>query len=189
MNWLDYVLIALLGFCMMRSFMRGITREIIGMAAAIAAVVLGMWFYTTIGAAIRPWFSSDRTSNFLGFLIIVAATIVVGALASALVRRFVKAVGLSFMDRLLGAGFGLLRGAIIAITLLAGYMALGPGGGAKTAPSAVVHSQIAPYLMEASRVVVDVAPMSLKRSFREEYDQVKAEILQRARPDNQSVVK
>ena len=45
MNWLDYVLIAVLGFSAVRSFMRGFSREVIGLCAAIAALVLGMWFY------------------------------------------------------------------------------------------------------------------------------------------------
>jgi membrane protein required for colicin V production len=173
-NWLDYVLIAVLGFSAIRSFMRGFSREVIGLCAAVAALVLGMWFYGTAGALVKPWIASERADAFIGFLIVVFAVLAAGAILGAIVKRFISAVGLSFFDRLLGACFGLLRGALIAIALLTAYIAFGPQTGPKTAPAAVVHSQIAPYLLSASSIFVDIAPMELKRSFREVYDEVLA---------------
>ena len=106
----------------------------------------------------------------------IVGVLLLGAVVGSIVRRFVKAVGLSFFDRLLGAVFGLLRGALIAIALLTAYIAFGPRSTSGTAPFAVVHSQIAPYLMEASSIFVDAAPAQLKRSFREVYDEARAEI-------------
>ena len=182
MNWLDYVLIVILAFSIQGSVRRGFVREFISIGAAIAALILGMWFYGTAGSLVRPFVSSDRAANFLGFVIVVIVVLIAGAVVGAIVRRFVKAVGLSFFDRLLGAGFGLLRGAIVCIALLTAYMAFGHTANSKTAPDAVIHSQIAPYLIEASRVMVDVAPMELKRSFSEEYERVKSEIAKLAQP-------
>jgi len=189
MNWLDYVLIVILGCSVFQSFRRGISREIIGLVAAVAALVLGMWFYATAGALVRSWVSSDRAANFLGFLLVVFAVLVGGAIIGSIVRRFVKAVGLSFFDRLLGAVFGLIRGSLIAIALLTAWIAFGPRADPKTAPSSVVHSQIAPYLMKASSVFVDAAPTELKRSFREVYDEARTEIENIARPDRNDATK
>lgn len=174
MNWLDYLLIAIPAFSAVRSFMRGFSREVIGLCAAIAALVLGMWFYGTAGAFIRTWVKSDRAANFIGFVLVVFAVLMAGAIAGAIVKRFLSAVGLSFFDRLLGAGFGLLRGALIAIALLTAYIAFGPRTGTNAAPSGVVNSQIAPYLLGASSIFVNIAPMELKRSFREVYDEVRS---------------
>jgi membrane protein required for colicin V production len=173
-NWLDYVLIAVLGFSAIRSFMRGFSREVIGLCAAIAALVLGMWFYGTASSLVRTWITSDRTANFIGFLIVVFTVLAAGAILGAIVKRFLSAVGLSFFDRLLGACFGLLRGALIAIALLTAYIAFGPRTSTNEAPSGVVHSQFAPYLLGASSIFVDIAPMELKRSFREVYDEVRS---------------
>jgi membrane protein required for colicin V production len=188
-TWLDYFLIAILSLSMLQSFRRGFAREFIGIGAAIAALVLGMWFYGTAGALVRAWVSSDSVANLLGFVMVVAAVLLAGSIAGAIVRNFVKAVGLSFFDRLLGAVFGLVRGALVCIALLMAWLAFGHGVDPKTAPSAVVHSQIAPYLMDASRVVVSLAPMDLKRSFREEYDEVRAEIRKRAPSDSKDTAK
>lgn len=174
MNWLDYLLIAVLAGSAIRSFMRGFSREIIGLCAAIAALILGMWFYGTASSLVRTWITSDRAANFIGFLLVVFAVLLAGAIVGWIVKRFISAVGLSFFDRLLGACFGLLRGALIAIALLTAYIAFGPGTSTNTAPAGVVNSQIAPYLLGASSIFVDIAPMELKRSFREVYDKVRA---------------
>jgi membrane protein required for colicin V production len=107
-------------------------------------------------------------------MLVVVAVLLAGAIVGAIVKRFVSAVGLSFFDRLLGACFGLARGALIAIALLTAYIAFGPRTDSKTAPAGVVHSLIAPYLLDASSIFVDVAPMELKRSFREVYDEVRS---------------
>jgi membrane protein required for colicin V production len=176
MNWLDYLLLVTIGLSVLRGLGRGFTREIIGLVASMAALVLGMWFYGTAGTLVKRWVSSDRAANLIGFLMVVLAVILAGAIAGWMVSHFVKAVGLSFFDRLLGAGFGLIRGALVAIALLTAYIAFGPRSEPKTAPSAVVHSQIAPYLLRASSVFVDAAPMELKRAFRETYGEVETEI-------------
>jgi membrane protein required for colicin V production len=187
LNWLDYLLIMLLVLSMLQSFRRGFAREFIGLCAAIAAIVLGMWFYATAGTLVRPWINSDRAASFIGFFLVVFAVLLVGALLGSLTRRFVKAVGLSFFDRLLGASFGLVRGALIAIALLTGYIAFGPRSDSGTAPSGVVNSQIAPYLMKVSSVFVDAAPMELKRNFREVYGRARSEIDNLARAGTRRV--
>lgn len=183
LNWLDYVLIAILGFSALRSFMRGFTREIIGLCASVAALILGMLFYGRAGSLLKPWITSERGANFAGFLLVFFGVLLAGAIVGSIVRRFVKAIGLSFFDRLLGAGFGLVRGALVAIALLTVWIAFGPRSDPKTAPSAVVHSQIAPYLTKVSSVLVNIAPMELKQSFGEVYDEARTEIGNIARPD------
>jgi membrane protein required for colicin V production len=188
-NWLDYLFIAVFALSVLQSFRRGFAREIVGMVAAIAALVLGMWFYGSVGAVIRGWAGSDRLADFLGFLTVVFGVLILGSIVGAVIRSLVRAVGLSFFDRLLGAAFGLVRGAIVCIALLMAWLAFGHAVGSKTAPSLVVHSQIAPYLMEASRVVVAAAPMELKRSFHEGYDLVHAEIRKRAPSDSNDTAK
>jgi membrane protein required for colicin V production len=189
LNWLDYLLIVVLALSMLQSFRRGFSREFIGLGAAIAALVLGMWFYGSAGSLVKRWLtlSSDRAADFIGFLLIVFSVLLLGAIVGSIVRRFVKAVGLSFFDRLLGACFGFARGALVAIALLTGYIAFGPRSESGTAPSAVVHSQIAPYLMKVSSVFVDAAPMELKRNFREVYNVAQLEIKNIARPDTKGV--
>ena len=173
MNWLDYVLIALLAFSSYRSFSKGFSREVIGLTASFLALVLGMWFYGTAASYIAPYTGSPRLANLGGFFVVVALVIAAGSLVGRIVRRFLRTVGLSFFDRTLGAGFGLLRGLFIAIALLTAYTAFGPPAVSGSEPDAVLHSQIAPYILDASHYFVAVAPMDLKNSFGTQYSEFK----------------
>ena len=173
MNWLDYVLIVLLAWSVFRSFRKGFSREIIGLTAAFLALILGMWFYGTAAAYLAPYIGSARLANLAGFLIVVALVIVAGSLIGRIVRRFLRTVGLSFFDRTLGAGFGLLRGLLIAVALLTAFTAFGPPAVNGSEPDAVLHSRIAPYVLDASHYVVAIAPMDLKNTFGKQYSEFK----------------
>jgi membrane protein required for colicin V production len=172
-NWLDYVLIAILLCSVIMSARRGFSREIIGLAAALFAMVLGMWFYGLAGSYVQPYVSSTRVANLIGFLLVVFAVLLAGGMIGWIVNRFLRTVGLSFFDRVLGAAFGLVRGVLVAMALLTAFMAFGPNVDARTASSSVVHSQIAPWVLSASHAFVAIAPMELKSSFRQQYAQVK----------------
>lgn len=174
MNWLDYLLIAILLFSAIMSARKGFSREIIGLAAAFFALLLGMWFYGLAGSLVAPYISSPRVANLIGFLLVVAAVLIAGGILGWIVNRFLRTIGLSFFDRLLGAAFGVLRGLLIAMALLTAFMAFGPYEGSATASSAVVHSRIAPYLLNASRLVVAMAPMELKSGFQQQYANIKS---------------
>jgi len=170
-NWLDYVLIVLLAYSTFRSFRKGFSREIIGLTASLLALILGMWFYGTAASYLAPYIGSARLANLAGFLIVVALVIVAGSLVGRIVRRFLSTVGLSFFDRILGAGFGLLRGLLIAIALLTAFTAFGPPAVNGAEPDAVLHSRIAPYILDASHYFVAIAPMDLKTSFGKQYSE------------------
>lgn len=174
MNWLDILLLLILSVSTWMSLRKGFSREVISLAASFFALLLGMWFYGTAGAMVQPWVESPRVAKLLGFILVVAGVMMLGSLLAWIVNRFLRTVGLSFFDRLLGAGFGLLRGGVISVALLTAFMAFGPHAGTDETPGAVVHSKIAPYVLEASRAAVAVAPMDLKQSFRKYYSKVKS---------------
>ena len=174
MNWLDYFLLAILLASALMSARKGFSREIIGLAAALCALVLGMWFYGLAGSFLIPWVSSVRVANLIGFLLVVFAVLLLGWMLGWIVNRFLRTIGLSFFDRLLGAAFGLVRGLLIAIALLTAYMAFGPEVDSKTVSLSMLNSRIAPYVLDASHVFVSIAPMELKASFLKQYAQVKS---------------
>ncbi|MDP9054088.1 MAG: CvpA family protein [Acidobacteriota bacterium] len=176
MNWLDWLLILILLFSVVMSARKGFSREIVGLAAAALAIVLGMWFYGLAGSFLIPYVSSTRVANLIGFLLVVFGVMLLGAMAGWVVSRFLRTIGLSFFDRLLGAAFGFVRGLLIAIALLTAYMAFGPQVDAKTVSGSVLHSRFAPYVLEASHLAVAIAPMELRSSFTKQYAALKSRL-------------
>jgi membrane protein required for colicin V production len=181
-NWLDYVLLAIVLGSVIMSVRKGFSREIIGLAASLFALVLGMWFYGLAGSFVTPYVNSPRVANLIGFLLVVFAVLICGGFVGWIVSRFLRTIGLSFFDRVLGAAFGFVRGLLIAVALLTAFMAFGPQVDSKTASitgssavnSSVVNSRFAPYVLDASHTFVAIAPMELKSSFSRQYEQVKA---------------
>ncbi len=173
MNWLDMMLIAILAVSIVASFAKGFTREVIGLVAAVAALLCGSWFYRIAGDVVRPWVGSREVANLCGFLLIVSAVIVLGWLVSLLVSKMMKAVGLSWLDRLLGLAFGVARGVIVCVAVITAVVAFAPGADAKTPPQAVVRSTVAPYIIDAAHLLTLAAPKELRDGFARRYNQVK----------------
>ncbi|MGA2773369.1 MAG: CvpA family protein [Bryobacteraceae bacterium] len=170
MNWLDVVLLAILAASVAMSFRKGLSREVIGLASVVLAIVLGIWFYGAAGAWLIPYLSSRGLANFAGFLLVFCGVMLVGHLVSYIVGRFLKVTGLSIFDHLLGAVFGAVRGILISVALIMAIMAFSQGD---KPPSSVVNSRTAPYVVDAARAFAALAPHELKEGFRKTYDQVK----------------
>jgi membrane protein required for colicin V production len=170
MNWLDVILLLIIGASVIGSFRKGFSRQVIHLTAVILAIMLGAWFYGRVAEYLEPHFSSPTGAKLGGFLIVFFAVLLLGACVSWIVGKFLRVTGLSFVDHLLGAVFGLLRGVLVAVALIMGVMAFSKDS---TPPRAIDESRVAPYVSQAARVFAAMAPHELKEGFRKSYDEAK----------------
>ncbi|HLI82313.1 MAG TPA: CvpA family protein [Bryobacteraceae bacterium] len=171
MNWLDIVLGLILLASILSSFRKGLSREIIGLASVLLALVLGVWFYGNAAGYLGRYITSPLAADFVGFALVFCGVLLIGGLLGWIVGKFLRISGFSFLDHILGMGFGLLRGVLIGVALITGIMAFSP---ADQPPGEVVHSRLAPYLVSGSRAVAAIAPHELKTGFRKNYERVEA---------------
>ncbi len=169
MNWLDLLLIALAAAFAIHGAARGFTRQILGLAATLAGLLLACWFYGSAGAFLLPYVSHKGIASFLGFLIVFLSVQTLGALAGWLASRFIRSIGLSWMDRLLGVVFGLLKAALIGVTLVVGLTAFAH----QPLPAAVAGSRLAPVFVEFGRLVAALTPREMKDGFDRSYQNLK----------------
>ena len=103
---------------MLRSTVSGAIRE----AASLAGWVIAFYVATHFGDAVAPWLPRSMTEGTAGavilFLVMFIGTRILVWLAGRMVRGMVSAVGLSSLDRLLGAAFGFCKGMVIAVALV-----------------------------------------------------------------------
>lgn len=173
MNWLDIVFLIVVLGSVITSISNGFSREAIGFATTLAALLAGIWFYGVAGNFLMDYVSSPRVAHFCGFVLLFAGVWVLGAIIGHFLGRVVKAAGLSFFDRLLGAVFGALKGVLVCIALLMAIMAFTPGARADAPPRSVVESKFAPYVTDAADYISRIAPYELKEGYRKTYEQVK----------------
>jgi len=169
-NWLDIVLLVVTVWSVAAAFARGFSRVLIGLIAVVAGFAGGLWFYGPAGAFLQPYVNTPAIAHLCGFLIVFFGVIVLGALFGHLLGKVIKWAGLSWFDRLLGAGFGLVRAAVIAVALVLVLTTFTPG---KDPPRAVVESRLAPYVIDTAGVLSGLAPRDLEQEFRKRYEQVK----------------
>ena len=110
---LDWVFLAVLLLSFLLGVWRGLVFELLSLAAWFGAFVAAQVWGYEISTMLPMAGSSEAVRLGAGFACVFVLAIFVGGMLAVLVKKLVAAVGLSPFDRLLGAGFGLIRGVLI----------------------------------------------------------------------------
>src|ERR1700754_272062 len=116
----DYAVMAVIGLSALRGTWRGFMSEIFGLIGWIAAFLIACRFVGLVVPYMpEHWPGGVLTQWLLAFAIIVIGVMLVAGVANALLGRLVQVSGLSGIDRSLGLMFGLVRGVILVLVLVA----------------------------------------------------------------------
>jgi membrane protein required for colicin V production len=168
MTAFDLIVIGIVGISTVFGFWRGLVRVVMSLVGLVAAVLAAIHF--------SPWASnfllvlSDNpvTRYMAAFALIFIAVALIFALAGWLLAKAVRAIGLGFIDRLLGAVFGVARGVLIVVVgvLFAGLTTLPRQDwwqNAAFAPPLVIAAlSLRPWLPQALAQRLDYGPGTAK---------------------------
>jgi membrane protein required for colicin V production len=160
--------VIILAGCVFEGFAKGLARTGIGFIATVFGLFCGLWFYGIVGAYFTGLVNSREVTNLIGFVLIFAVIVLIGALLSRLLERFFKLAHLTWLNRLMGGVFGFLRGVFIAAVIVLAIM----GFSTKTPPNSVANSRVAPYVIDTARMLVAAAPNEVKNAFVNSYDRI-----------------
>lgn len=169
MNWLDITLLIILIVSVAEGVVKGFTRQIVGLVALLLGILMGIWFYGTAGSFLLPYVSKPAVAKLLGFLLVFVIVQILGGIAGWGLAKAMKATGLGWLDRALGAGFGALKAALVGVVLVMAITAFP----FKPLPDAIANSRVAPYLIDASHVLTYLAPRDLRDGFVETYEKLR----------------
>ena len=118
MNGADYAILAIIGISTLLSLLRGMVKEVLSLAAWVAAFFVARTFNGTAAAFLATHGVSVPSVQWvLGFGLLFVATLFGMGIVNFLVSKLVQATGLTATDRVLGMVFGMARGAAV-VTLL-----------------------------------------------------------------------
>ena len=114
----DWIALLVLLLSMGVGVLRGVIRETASLASWAGAFLAARQFSETLAAHFEHSLENSALRLALAFIVIFVATLVLIGLLGQLIAQAARKVGLSPLDRLLGAGFGLLRGCLILTVLV-----------------------------------------------------------------------
>jgi membrane protein required for colicin V production len=122
----DYVVLAVIAASVLLGLWRGVVSEVLALAAWVAGFVAARAWAESASKLFAGVVSEPALRYAAGFALVMFAVLIVFALGRLLLKLLLRAVGLGPVDRLLGAGFGVLRGVLIVFVgvLIAGMTAL-----------------------------------------------------------------
>ena len=113
MTPVDFVIVFLTLVSALVGIWRGFTSEALSLITLLAAIGLAWTFADSLEPSLGSWASAAEVRLWTARLIIFVVVLVIGGLVSWLARKLIRHTGLSGLDRTLGAGFGLLRAAVL----------------------------------------------------------------------------
>ena len=126
MTSFDYVALAIIGLSIILSVMRGFFREALAILGWVAAFVTAKTYANQILPMMPEDIPTESLRILAAFLVLFFATLLVATLLAIALSSVFKEMGLGWLNRLLGAFFGLARGILIVciVVFLAGLTEL-----------------------------------------------------------------
>jgi membrane protein required for colicin V production len=117
LSWIDWALLAVLSVSVLIGLVRGFVFEIMALAGWIVAWFGAQWAAPQLAAYLPIGAPGGAVNIVTAFALAFLAVLVAWSLLARLVRMLIQATPLSLADRALGAGFGLVRGAMLLLVL------------------------------------------------------------------------
>ena len=118
MTGVDWLIVSVLGLSGLVSLWRGFVREAISLLVWVGAFVIAIRFSPKLAVLLGGIAEAEVIRMLLAFVLLFAATLIIGAVINMLMASLLKPSGLSVADRVLGVAFGVLRGGVVVLALL-----------------------------------------------------------------------
>ncbi|SPF44968.1 Colicin V production protein [Syntrophobacter sp. SbD1] len=160
MNTLDWVLICVSAFWVLRGFLRGAVSQIFGVAGILAGFLVASHQYLLVSDLLTRQFHSisATAAQPISFMLLLILTWFAVAVAGSWIVRVIRGAGLGFFDRLWGAMIGFGKALLFAIVAISSLTLFSPDGSSNL----VASSKLAPAIMKASQFLFKLAPSKVQ---------------------------
>lgn len=160
MNALDWLLLCIGVICIGRGIWRGAVSQVFGIVGVIGGFLLAAHFYEGLALRLSLAFPKLAATAVISFITLFLLTWFCIGVVGFWLARLLHRSGLGFLDRLLGAGVGLGKAAVLTIALVSILtFFLSPRN------SILVKSYLVPHVQLIARIVMKATPDSVQQLF------------------------
>jgi membrane protein required for colicin V production len=117
MTTFDYFVLFVLLVSSLYGFYRGLVKEVLSIVGLVLSFYLASR-YSDLLIGLLPINETAEWANLFAFIVIFISTLIFFSILSKLITKIIKASGLSFLNRILGMSFGILRGLFFILLLV-----------------------------------------------------------------------
>lgn len=123
MTVFDYAVIVIVGLSILIGISRGLIQEVLSILGWFFALYVAKTYAKMTVAYMPDSIPGDELKMLAAFLLLFVATLFITSMIAKLLASMFSSIGLGWLNNILGAGFGFLRGVLIAgvIVFLAGF--------------------------------------------------------------------
>ncbi|MDD5126710.1 MAG: CvpA family protein [Dehalococcoidales bacterium] len=111
MSWLDIALLVALIIPVFTGFTQGLIKAVLSLAGLVVGVLLAGRFHGALAGQLT-FISSPAIANIVAFAIIAIGVMLIASIIAAVLKGIASAIMLGWLNRLGGAVFGLVLGAV-----------------------------------------------------------------------------
>lgn len=115
----DYAVIAVLLGSLLLGFWRGVVGEVLVLAGWILAFIVARQFGDTLADSFLVSITDPTLRHLAGWALAFIGVLIAISLVRVLFRGVLRAAGLGTLDRFLGVFFGLARGGLVVLLIVA----------------------------------------------------------------------
>jgi membrane protein required for colicin V production len=112
---LDIIVVIIVGVAAIGGFMRGLVQEVLSLAAWMMAAFSVHFLHPPLTAAVRVLYSVDPATSLLSFAVLLLIPYAAMKVIVGTVSGVSEGTVLGPIDRVLGFGFGAVKGALITV--------------------------------------------------------------------------
>ncbi len=118
LNAADWTIIIVVGVSMILSVLRGFVREALSLLGWLLAFVIAMVFSDRFAFLLTGSVQDETGRYLIAFASLFVLTLITVALLGRLLQSLISFVGLGFLDRVLGMGFGFARAVFVLLAAI-----------------------------------------------------------------------
>lgn len=121
MNLFDVLTILVLVWTIFTGWRSGLVSQLLGLVGIIGGAILAVAYGAEVGKVLGL---NESYSVIAGFLITFVVAMIVVSIVSRMLARVLSAIGLGWVNRILGAAFSVLKGVLVLSMLYAAIFSL-----------------------------------------------------------------